>query len=187
MKKLYTTAIAIIFAFTISAQAQTPSIEIQSMPDETPNTTVLIPVIVDFTGDDVCAIDFEISFDDDVLTFVGLSNVEPLGGNPLASPTTSPITIGWSNMNNNQHDGKIFDLEFSYSGGYSALTFEKIDEVGGTAIFDCTVDNDVITVNVGDNDAFIDGPTVVTAVPIALWSLLGVFVLMVAFFVRRMF
>lgn len=184
MKKLYSTAIAIIIAFTISVQAQPPSIEIQKMPDETPNTTVSIPVYVDFTGDDVCSIDLEISFDEDVLEFVGLSNVALLGGSPHVSQTTSPINIGW-NPNPNQHVGKIFDLQFDYSGGYSALTFQNIDGAGGTVIFDCTVDNDVIQINVGANDAFINGPT--TSVPIAFWSLLVVAGLMVAFFVRRLF
>ncbi len=184
MKKLYSTAIAIIIAFTISAQAQPPSIEIQKMPDETPNTTVSIPVYVDFTGDNVCSIDLEISFDEGVLQFVDLSNVESLGGSPLVSQTTSPIIIGW-NTTANQHVGKIFDLQFDYSGGYSALTFENINVVGGTAIFDCTGSNNIISISVGTNDAFINGPT--TSVPIAFWSLLVLAGLMVAFFVRRLF
>jgi len=148
--------------------------------------TVLVPVFVDFSdapGGGVGSIELTITFDNDVLTeFIGPQN-EAIAPGDWVHPkgdVGNEFKINWSDYDNpSTLDGKLFDLEFEYAGGYSPLTFVDKNiagesEIGGES------DAEVVTATFNDGSI-----TQAPPIPIALWSMLIGFGLISLFTLKR--
>jgi len=104
---------------------------------------VFVPVdVTDFS--DIGAITFFITFDESVLTFIGLENIHAdlagVQGNVMSNPTR--IGIVWSaNPPNylNITTDKLFDLKFVYHGGTSDMNFTEDCEVTDSGLIPVSV------------------------------------------------
>lgn len=111
---------------SVAPNIQSTSVSIGSV-SAIVGSEILIPVdVVDFI--DIGAITFFITFDESVLTFVGLENIHSdlpgIQGNAMINPTR--VGIVWSaNPPSylNLASDKLFDLKFVYHGGSCALGF----------------------------------------------------------------
>ncbi|MEZ5195012.1 MAG: cohesin domain-containing protein [Bacteroidales bacterium] len=105
---------------------------------------VLIPV--DVTGFiDVGAITFFIGYDESVLTFIGIENINSevtgLQGNAMTNPTEVGIVWSADPPNSaNVSSGKLFDLKFFYKGGNCDLIFSDDCEVTDPGLVPIYVD-----------------------------------------------
>ena len=96
-----------------------------------PGTEVLIPVTVNnFTN--IGAFDLLINYNQTVLSFVGLANVNPLIlplSNLASNTTSSGVGVNWqatSSALTIPADGKLFDLKFNYTSGSTQLIFDQV-------------------------------------------------------------
>lgn len=183
MKKFQFLTFAVLLLFAISASAQSITI-----PDdlEEPVGDFLVPVNVDFTGENVGAFELRISYDGNVLAYEGITNVDGAISNVVQSSASgaNPIIISWSSNNEISPEGKLFDLEFEgLEVGTSSLTFEDAnnDGTGGSNFWEEEGGTGLITTTF--NDGFI---TLTAAIPLSNWALVLAGVLMTLFVVFRM-
>jgi len=156
MKKFLPLLFLFIFGFfgILQIGAQTISLEDMSA---NPGDDILMPInFLDMT--DIGTMTLFILFDDNVLTFNGITNVVSQGAGTLAYYTPSPPQVGLSwlapgSSGVNFPDGKYLDLQFTYHGGYSDLTFAPYSEV---------TDFDVIPINVTYIDGSVSGGSPLT-------------------------
>ncbi len=103
-----------------------------------PGDEVFIPVdVIDFL--DVGAITLFIGYDESVLTFIGLENINSEVAGTLGNATTSPtqVEIAWvasPPVYANIAAGKLFDLKFVYNGGACDVTFNEDCEVSDSGL-----------------------------------------------------
>jgi len=89
-----------------------------------PNTTINIPMYVDFTMG-VGALDFYISYNDTVLSFLGIENSVAKNIHGVKYPQGGLILIAWyaQDLVPLTNSGKLLDLKFEYYGGETELKF----------------------------------------------------------------
>jgi hypothetical protein len=98
-----------------------------------PEDSILIPLNV---GDffDVVEFTFNITFNQDVLEFISLENINPalLAGTLTAEPLGNPagVSIHWEGTNPvSMSSATLFDLKFDYSNGTTPLVFSSGTQV----------------------------------------------------------
>lgn len=111
-----------------------------------PNEEILVPLTV-FDFNDVKEFAFNISFDENVLEFIDLQNVNGFlqNGNLNTTPLTDPngISVTWDNPSAvNFGETKLFDLRFDFDEDTTALDFIDGTEVINT--FGNPVDIDLV-------------------------------------------
>ena len=151
IKNTYLLFLLLLFGIT-GVMAQTVQIEnVVKAPGD-----ITVPVdMLGFTATNglVQSIQFEISFDDALLSFQGLANVNSnfQGWTVPSNGSSSPITISYINMTGHDINTKLFDLKFSYAGGFTGnLNFVTAGcEVSGkgtlTAMTNVTYLNGTVT------------------------------------------
>ncbi len=127
MKKT-TTIISLILLMSIAglqiANAQTATI---GNVTATPGEDILVPI--DFTGmTNLGSLTLFILFDDNVLTFNGITNVVPEGSSTQYNYNLNPSSVGLSWIAPGMSgvdfpDGKYLDLQFTFLGGATDVTF----------------------------------------------------------------
>lgn len=77
--------------------------------------------MLDFTGTNgnVSAISLSIDYDPDLMTFDSITNVHPDFTGIIPSTNNGTIGLAYSNTTGHDIDGKLLDLVFTYSGGFS--------------------------------------------------------------------
>ena len=124
IKNTYLLFLLLLFGIT-GVMAQTVQIEnVVKAPGD-----ILVPVdMLGFTSanGNVQAIQLQISFDNALLSFQGITNVNSNFSNWVV-PTngaSSPITLSYTNMTGHDINTKLLDLKFAYAGGFSgAVSF----------------------------------------------------------------
>ena len=182
MKKSILFSTVFMFLLAFNANASDANVTVEQLPPQFPGE-VIIPVNVDFSQVDVCAIDIFLVFDQDVLSDTEVINFA-LNGASL-SVNTDPngqfsLSIQWADLDGaNNFQGKLFDLKFDYTGGYTDIEFffetDPPDGNSYTETGDC-VGGVVETSFVG---AYIEEAAV--QVPLALWGLVATAGLMLVF------
>lgn len=168
-----------------------------SLPDDLiaePGDVVNIPVWVDLgnTGN-VCGIHLNIQFDDQVLSFIGETNVHPLVANVDVKLVGGGEVVDiywfdWFFTGISAGDGidVLLELEFQFDGGESALEFVGPGWPNPSSLLDCT--GAIAEINTQFTNGFI-GEAV--AVPLANWpiylSAVLMAVLLAVFAYRRVF
>ncbi len=186
MKRQILLTIALSFIFTIGVNAE-PIVSVTIDDVVKQPGTVLVPVYADFSdapGDGVGSVELTITFDQNVLVeFNGLVN-EGFAEGEWLFPTGQvggEFKLNWEDFNDpTKFEGKLFDLEFEYDGGYSDINFKDpnvagITEIGGedTATqIEATFTNGSISEEI-------------PSIPIALWSLVIGFGLISFFTIKR--
>jgi len=93
----------------------------------TPGNDVLVPI--DFSGlYNIGSIMLFISFDDNVLTYNGITNIDPGASGTFAVLISDPPRVGISWIGSSGvdfPDDKYLDIQFTFSGGSSDLIFEE--------------------------------------------------------------
>lgn len=91
---------------------------------------VVVPVEVSPGLGTVGSVSLHITYDETVLEFTGFSN-NPFEGDPnfLTNLKAGEITVGWYSLTPVEITNKIFDLNFNYSGGSSAIAFTGTNEL----------------------------------------------------------
>jgi hypothetical protein len=94
-------------------------------------TGVLIPVTVE-NFSNIGAFDFLIDYNKSILSFTGLTNINP-AVNPVgalaSNSTTTGVGINWDaalTPLNITGTGKLFDMQFDYTSGTTPLTFDQV-------------------------------------------------------------
>jgi hypothetical protein len=126
------------------------SVILPELEGQNPNSTINIPLNVDFSDieDGVSSFTLVVEFDDDVLQYVNIDNaaLSPIEVDVLSA---SRIAFTWLNAgpSGSLLDGKLLDMVFQYSVGYSSLTFvEELSDMG---------DHNGIDVNNQFNNGFV--------------------------------
>lgn len=100
-------------------------VAIEDMTNQTPITTIQVPINVDFSGvsSGVGSFNFEIEYDETYLDFQQLTNTFESGiqVNQLSNP--SRIALIWAGSSGSFLNGKLLDMEFTYYGSTTELTF----------------------------------------------------------------
>ncbi len=132
MKKLIFSISLLVLAFSLKAQMITVSVPvITANPGETVNVPVTIVSGASSSGTPIGACDVNINYDDEILTFVGLTNFYPnMPANEwIYSGNLSMVAANWIDaalLTEAIPDGTVlFDMQFTYNGGNSPLTFSK--------------------------------------------------------------
>jgi len=117
-------------SYTNGSIAQNPATAAQiSLPDvvESINQTINVPLTVDFSGvpSGVSSFTYVVDFDNTVLQYSGFSGFALSGTFDVDIISASRVAFSWLNGGENGTflDGKLLDIQFSFSGGYSDLTF----------------------------------------------------------------
>lgn len=127
MKKHFLILGLIFMFFGLVTYAQTTV----SIPDTTvARGAVSLPVSVIPDIGDVGSITLHISYDETVVEFTGFTD-NPFDGDPnfLVTDTGGQLNIVWFGTTPVEITNKLFNLEFIYSGGTSALTFVGTNEI----------------------------------------------------------
>src|SRR5690606_15778952 len=139
-------------------------------PSSGPTVTLELANVQDIPGSNIAvalnvqdfnnigAVSLKINYDPAVLTFNGVSNA-PAGVTFSANATGGVISVGWfDNTGTNPisiADGKLIDLDFTYKGGTSALTFDEaqseISDSVGTPIGNVNYINGSVSPLAGSN------------------------------------
>ncbi len=96
------------------------------------NMEVDVPLTVDFSGvpSGVSSFNFVITYDRSVLTYSNLLNIAAGFDESdfiVTQISASSIEIGWSDLNQSSaFSGKLLDIRFDFSGGYSDLSFDEM-------------------------------------------------------------
>lgn len=100
-----------------------------------PNSTevegaIAVPVEVSPDLGYVGSVSLHITYDETVLEFTGFSN-NPFDGDPnfLTNLKDGEVTVGWYSLSPVEITDKIFDLNFNYLGGTSAISFAGTNEI----------------------------------------------------------
>lgn len=125
MKKLFTITLMLFAQILAFASAQ---ISIENKTDAVPGADLSLAVNADFSSIDpgVSAFTLYISYDNRVLDAPTLQNhaFEGVSSSTATSGNTTSITVLWSDAGVvSQLNGRLFDLNFNYKGGNTALTF----------------------------------------------------------------
>ncbi len=100
----------------------------------------------------------QIAYNQDVIDFNELLNINPQLEDYELSEETGLITFSWSGSGPTLIEGTLFELEFEYSGGYSLITFtegSQFFEGSGASLpvklnngeVDCELDYNTLTLN----------------------------------------
>src|SRR5690606_33060662 len=121
MERLFTFFALLLFAVTALAQ---PTITVEHV-QASPGSNVSVEVNVeDFNN--VGAISLKIHYDTNILTFVDISDA-PAGVNFTYNALNGAVIIGWFDATStnplNIGDGLLLKMNFSFSDGYSPLSF----------------------------------------------------------------
>lgn len=129
--------------------------------EETPGTQIEIPVDVIFLGvpDGISSFTLVIDFDETVVQYLGINDaaLTPIDIDIISA---SRVAFSWLNegTTGSNHKGKLLDLEFDFTGGYSDLTFDtELCEMG---------DNNALDVNATYTDGWVtqDPETIVQVI-----------------------
>lgn len=120
--------ILFVVAFASNVNAQTANLG--SPVIGTAGTTISIPINISGFSN-VGSIDFKITYDNTVMTFVALENISTDATGTLSNPTqlsgnTYMVNLSWLSSGSsgvNMSTGKFLDLKFNYIGGNSAVNF----------------------------------------------------------------
>jgi len=137
-----------------------------------PNSTevegaVVVPVEVSPDLGYVGSVSLHITYDETVLAFTGFSN-NPFDGDPnfLTNLKDGEITVGWYSLSPVEITDKIFDLNFNYLGGTSAISFAGTNEltdstaqIYNVSFVDGSVGPEPVTLSLSDESA-LPGDTV---------------------------
>lgn len=140
------------WAGDVAAQSAT-TVSIPTVSAEA-GETAAVPVNVE-NFNNVGAITLVINFNADVLTFEGLANA-PRNDFNANVPSEGELRVAWFDATAsspiNLGDGKLLDLNFSFSGGTGELTFDsgesEVADADANAI-DVTFENGVVSSDVG--------------------------------------
>ncbi len=180
MKKTFPLLIALVFMLLSHAHGQDA---IVTIPDVTrPAGNIQVPIQVDFTLEDVCSFQFYIHFDDDLLTFKGIDNLQLIGIMASPADTPSPVLITWFSASMQPADfaGKLLDISFLYAGGEETQIEFVLDEPTDSAVADCIAVEDYQNV-VFNNGTITPSPFV----PISGWAIWLGFGLIIAFIIIK--
>ena len=187
MKKLY----ALLFAFgmllAINVQGQSTAIVDIADVTKFPGT-VEIPIDVDFSGVDdgtnagVGTFEFSIEYDSDVLTgFLYPANLATGITTVTYDESNGSLSINWEGLGSPlTTNGKLFDMVFTYAGGFSNIVFVDTFVAGETELG--YVNGDQIT-DAEFNDGSISERT--APIPVSQWAFFLGFGLMALFLVIR--
>ena len=185
MKRLY----ALLFAFgmllSVGAYAQDVTVKIGD-EEAFANTNVLIPVYMDATdapGDGVCSFEFGMSFESDVLEFVGFHS-ETIDVSDIYDIDSGSgyLVFNWTNVSADITDDVVlFYIEFTYSGGSSIIEFDV--DAGNIDAIEISRCDDASP----HNAAFLDGSISerTAPIPVSQWAFFLGFRLMALFLVIR--
>jgi hypothetical protein len=116
--------------------------------------TVLVPFNAE-TLTNMGSFTLKLSYNKDVLEFVGTKNL--VSGTISSNPGVGEVTLGYFNATGlTIANGKVFDLEFNYKGGTSAVSFAT----SGNEI------TDINSVNVTSTFALVAGQVTENAAPV---------------------
>lgn len=133
--------------------------------ESTAGSSILVPVNFE-NLDNIGAILLFITYDDAILTYDGVTNIVPQGAGTIAFPSSNPTKIGLSwiagSSGVNFPDGKYLDIQFTFNGGYSDLTFLtqacEIAEFDGTILDVTYIDGSVYSPGISlDLNLFLEG------------------------------
>lgn len=132
MKKLVLGLILIAFAFGVKAQMINVTVPVMTAnPGDVVNVPVTLVSGASSSGTPIGACDLNIDYNDEVLTFVGLVNFYPAmpSGEWIYSGNISIVAANWIDgalLTEAVPDGTVlFEMQFTYNGGNSPLTFSK--------------------------------------------------------------
>lgn len=132
MKKVIIFFLLACFSMSVPAQMITVSVPvITANPGETVNVPVVIVSGAGSTGTPIGACDVNINYDDVVLTYIGLTNFYSgmPAGEWIYSGNLSMVAANWIDgalLTEAIPDGTVlFEMQFTYNGGNSPLTFSK--------------------------------------------------------------
>lgn len=120
IKYIYLLFLLFLFGITSAQTVQIDNV-IQAPGDITVKVSMLGFTAASNNGS-VQSIQLQLSFDSDLLYFKGISSVNPDFAVWVvpANGSSSPITLSYLNMTGHDINGKMFDLKFGYSGGFSS-------------------------------------------------------------------
>ena len=158
MKKIISLLSLILF-FTVALKAQTTV----SIPDTNATTNTVVQLPVSSGALSVYSLTMNISYDPSVLEYQAINNnpFENVGVYTFTVDTTNGlIAIAWFNTAKVDITDKLFDLQFFYKGGSSAVSFtgtNELTDINGTPF----------------NITFVNGSIVNFPVEIGLSSVIG--------------
>ncbi|MFH1119329.1 MAG: T9SS type A sorting domain-containing protein [Bacteroidota bacterium] len=132
MKKVLVFLLLACFSVSVPAQMITVSVPVLTAnPGETVNVPVVIVSGASSSGTPIGACDVNINYDDEVLTYIGLTNfyANMPAGEWIYSGNLSMVAANWIDgalLTEAIPDGTVlFEMQFTYNGGNSPLTFSK--------------------------------------------------------------
>ncbi len=174
MKKIFALILAFGFVSLFSASGQNNTVSIPHVID-TPGI-VDIPINVDFSEFDVCAFEFRVNFDGDVLQYQSaVDNTLSVTENSIIANT---VDLAWSDLTAIDLVGELLKLRFNYLGGTTSLTFTVSTNPGSSDdpswLVDCTLEPITTTFTNGSI-------TQAAPIPLQIWGLLlGVGLIVIA-------
>jgi hypothetical protein len=185
MKKLIVLFLALssIFALNLNAQNTVTIGDVTALPG-----LVDIPIDVNFgVVTNTCSFDLTINYNTSQLTWVGIANVNgtlPSPAPTVSFPSVGQVKISWlSGSVGSAINGKLLDMQFTYAGGNSDLTFSA-PAAGVVELGNCTGPSPIAT-------TFNDGSITESAlVPVSNWAIflgIGLIVVFMAVGMRRYF
>jgi hypothetical protein len=130
MKKLKTLMIILLISTSVTMAQQLSTITFSEANSNLPTigSTLNDPISISGFPATVRYIEVVINYDPTVITYVGVINKQdPAATANVTFPTSSQIKINYNKGGFTYFavaDGKLFDIQFSYSGGDSPLTFD---------------------------------------------------------------
>lgn len=119
--------------FHLNLNAQEISIPDETLTGSDFGNTITIPVNGNSFSSDIVIAAFDISFDTEILTYIGVVNEAPVFDGPV-DVAVVPGVPGVLNVNimdfigfsNYTFPDIVFELQFTYNGAYSALEFSNV-------------------------------------------------------------
>ena len=129
MRKLYILLILVLAGY--SSFSQTAQIgKVYAKPGD----TISVPVIASDLNN-IGAMGFYINYDKNVLSYVGLVNINSEISSMIFNNDVSIIKSGWFSQNAitavNADNTKLFDIKFVYRGGNSIISFDTATSIIG--------------------------------------------------------
>lgn len=170
MKKIIQIIMAVLLAMPVIGQK---TVQVEDVINQSPGE-VLIPVnMLGFISPDtiVGSLTLQIQFDDNLLQYIGTSNVNPsFAGLIIGNPLPNTVKITYSNLGGAAINGKLLDLKFKYFGGFTGdFTFNEfyseVSSPDGIILIAKVFDNGSITplasansITIGSNSAIAGNP-----------------------------
>jgi len=143
--------VATILVFSTISFSQTASASIGSVDPATYYVGQELTVPINVTNfNDIGAITFFIGYDPDVVTFIGLVNINSQFGGVVSYATSSEVIMAWSSVTSlNISSGTLCSMKFVYLGGSCDIEFSSNSEVAdsNTDIINWTPTGNVIPLN----------------------------------------